>query len=114
MSADSFHHQVKLSMERRHGLHDYFDFLSCVEEARSGNVELKDMQFSDFYKWKDLKSDSKLKRYLDSCFKNMVAIKAVRGHYTLFYKTSHKNNTYEVLDFLQLKALKHGLIMPEQ
>lgn len=105
MSADSFHHQVELAMKRMGIINDFFDFLSCVNSARSGNVEVKDMSTSDFFDWKDLKSTTKLKRNTELRFKNMVSIKAERGSYVLYFKTEH-GGPFQELDFLQVKYMR--------
>jgi len=38
MSADSFHHQVELSLKKSGKVYDFNDFVSCVQDANSGKV----------------------------------------------------------------------------
>jgi len=60
MSADSFHHQVELSLKRQKKTYDFEDFGKAVEAANKGNVNIKKMSFSDFVQWKDYKAQQKL------------------------------------------------------
>lgn len=53
MNADSFHHQVELSLNKH-----FEDFAS----ANSGRVEVLKTEISDFYKWEDYTSQAKLKK----------------------------------------------------
>jgi len=49
MSADSFHHQVELSLKRQKKTYDFEDFAKAVGAANKGNVNLKKMIYSDFF-----------------------------------------------------------------
>ena len=87
MSADSFHHQVELSLNRRVNVYDFSDYIACVEAANSGRVHVKVMQASDFSRWKDYSSQSKISRCQPRPYlADVVYIKAVRGRNTLAYK----------------------------
>ena len=92
MSADSFHHQVELRIKANGTVNDYYEFISYVQSAKSGQVEVKDMQFSNFFAWKDYQSAAKLKRNTGFRFKNMVVIRAERGAQMLFYKSTHDSS----------------------
>lgn len=61
-SADSFHHQVQLSLKKQKKTYDFEDFASAVSSANSGLVEVLKMEISDFYKWEDCTSKAKLKK----------------------------------------------------
>ena len=107
MSADSFHHQVELKIEQKGVLNDYFDLLTCIQAAKSGNVHVKDMAYSNFYECKNHESQYKLKKNIHLRFKNVSVIQAKRGFYKLFYKTTHAGD-FEVFDFLQNKKMNDG------
>lgn len=111
MSADSFHHSVEQSIKQVHELNDYFEFTSRVQAAWHGNVNVKDMSCEDFYDWKDLSSPTKLKKNPEYRLQNMVSIEARRGEEKLFFKKRHTEE-FKAMDFLQVKALKHGIPMP--
>ncbi|XP_050309760.1 uncharacterized protein LOC126745797 [Anthonomus grandis grandis] len=107
MSADSFHHQIELSMKRKQKIYDFSDFLDAVGSSCKGNVDVKAMNFNDFYVWKNMTSQTKLKKYLENrpYLSDMVQVVAEHGQYTLKYKKSFTGEFY-VLDFLMNKAMK--------
>jgi len=109
MSADSYHHQIEEAMRKMTSLHDFFDFLSCVECAQGGKAKVKEMAFSDFYEWADHSHRTKIKNHH---LRPMVAIEGTRGSFSLRYKTDH-DGEYQVLNFLYAKsARKGGIPMP--
>lgn len=55
MSADSFHHQVELSLKHQKKSYDFEDFTNAVGAANKGNVHLKKMSYSDFFNGKILR-----------------------------------------------------------
>ncbi|KAG5870187.1 hypothetical protein JTB14_032479 [Gonioctena quinquepunctata] len=89
MSADSFHHQVELSLKRQGKTYDFDDFLQAVGTSRKSKIDVKSMTHKDFYLWKDFKSQTKLNKDLNHPrLSNIVQIKASRGNYIVQYKTS--------------------------
>lgn len=62
MSADSFHHQVELALNRQAKTYDFHDFSTAVSSANRGKVHLIPMQHTDFYNWEDHTSQAKLKK----------------------------------------------------
>ncbi|XP_050299621.1 uncharacterized protein LOC126738363 isoform X1 [Anthonomus grandis grandis] len=66
ISADSFHHQIELSMKRKQKIYDFSDFLDAVGSSCKGNVDVKAMNFNDFCVWKDVTSQTKLKKDLEN------------------------------------------------
>lgn len=40
MSADSFHHQVELSMKKMGKIYDFFDFEKCIRNSNTGRVDV--------------------------------------------------------------------------
>lgn len=69
------------------------------------------MYFTDFYAWKDLIFQQKVKRPL---LANIKQLKAHRGSFSLKYKNSFDSNEeFKTLDFLCKKAMKKsGLFIP--
>ena len=49
MSADSFHHQVELSLKRQKKTYDFEDFAKAVGAANKGNVNIKKNEFFWFF-----------------------------------------------------------------
>lgn len=45
MSADSFHHQVKLSLKKQKKTLDFEDFEKAVQNANKGKVDVKVMNY---------------------------------------------------------------------
>ncbi|KAG5888259.1 hypothetical protein JTB14_009058 [Gonioctena quinquepunctata] len=55
MSADSFHHQVEMSLKRYGKVYDFVDFKNAVQNANSSRVVLE-MTLEFFFEWQDLSS----------------------------------------------------------
>lgn len=107
MSADSFHHQVELSIKKKGKLYDFNDFVDAVQKAQKSKAEVKSMRYQDFFKWKDFKSQAKLNKNPEKVYlANIVQIKATRGKMFLEFKTAYEKETFEKLDFLCKKAIK--------
>lgn len=88
MSADSYHHQVELSLKNQGKVYDFYDFQKAIESSRKSQVEAKPMDFSDIYLWQDFSSAVKKRKETTPYLSQIVRVKAVRGLYTLKYKTS--------------------------
>jgi hypothetical protein len=43
MSADSFHHQVQMSLNKTKKIYDFTDFKDCMQRAISSKVTVKNM-----------------------------------------------------------------------
>lgn len=91
-------------------VYGFANFVSCVQLANSGKVEIKEMKLKDFFVWSDYSSaykinHSKPRPYL----KDIVEVVAGCVKYMLSYKTkfSSDSSTLE-LDFLKLKSAKGG------
>lgn len=116
MAADSFHHQVELSLKRQNKTYDFEDFVSAICKARKKNkVEVKIMSYKDFYFWNDLKSQAKVKQDINRpLLAPIKQLKATRGCFVLKYRNSFDSNEeFKTLDFLCKKATKKsGLVTP--
>lgn len=107
-SADSFHHQVELSLQRTKNVCDFNDFVEAVRTSNSGLNVSKVMDVHDFYKFCDFHSEQKMRALKDREYvKNFTVVKVVRGEYNLFYKKSHADEEFSSLNFLQVKILKN-------
>jgi len=109
MSADSFHHQVELSMKRQGTLYDFADFCEAVRTANSGRVDLRSLEATDFSNWCNHSSIHKINKtnprpYLSQ----MVCVTALRGSKSLTYKRSFDSEPLE-LNFLTTVAFKQGI-----
>ncbi|KAG5874401.1 hypothetical protein JTB14_016768 [Gonioctena quinquepunctata] len=113
ISADSFHHQVELSLKKIGKVYDFDDFVKAVQKAQKTNTEVKVMSHQDFFKWKDLKSEAKLKKQKKRIYlSDIVQIKATRGHFFLQSKSSFTGE-FEKLDVLYRKAMKRSGILSQ-
>lgn len=112
MSADSFHHQVEKSLQKKGKVWDFEDYKECVQSANSRNVKVIDMKLEDFYVWKDYASKTKLKKITPKLvLRNIVEVKVVKNCKEIFFK-KHFNEEYEKLNFLIAKHAKSGLSRP--
>lgn len=103
MSADNFHHQVEHQLKRQGKTYDFYDFVDSVAAANNGKVTVKNMQFTDFYKWKDHHSIHKMKNPSNDIkpyLSELVYVLAERGSYSIKYKNKFEGELQE-LDFLK-------------
>lgn len=88
MAADSFHHQVELSLKRNPKVYDYDDFCNNVQQANSGKVNVIKMQLSQFFNFTDYTSKYKLQKLTDRIYlNNMICLYFKRGNFFFSYKT---------------------------
>ncbi|XP_072162574.1 uncharacterized protein [Bemisia tabaci] len=113
MSADSFHHQVELALKRQGKTYDFGDFASAVAAANNGKNLVIPMQHQEFFNWVDYASQAKLKNAAVRVYlKDIVYLKAVRGDFQLYYKSSYDGD-FKTLDFLKKIAAKtDGMPVP--
>lgn len=107
MSADSFHHQVELSMKNRtnSAVYDFADFVDAVQNANDGRIYCKEMNFFDFAEWPDSSSLTKINKceprpYVSDFTKLMF----VRGKKSMYYATDFDGEFVE-LDFIMQKDM---------
>lgn len=106
MSADSYHHRVEQSMQKKGKVYDFNDFVDAVKNAQKPS-EVKVMAVSDFYEYADLSSQHRLRKLTPRVYlRNIVVIVARRGLYTLDFKTDNNQDVDETLDFIQIKYIK--------
>ena len=114
MSADSFHHQVELSLKRQGKTYDFDDFSKAVADANNQRVKVIPMNFEDFFEWEDHTSQAKLKKSAERVYlKDIVHLKATRGEFNLFYKSNYSDSNFKTLDFLKKNSAKeNGMPFP--
>lgn len=111
MSADSFHRQVKKSMERNHYVYHFLDFDDAVQAANSGKVKVVNMDFSDCSQRQDHSSKYKLKNMKPRVYLfDIVLLKAHRGNMTLEFST-YFDAPLRKLNFINSKV-KNGIPKP--
>lgn len=112
MSADSFHHQVELSMKKMVKIYDFRDFKNAVESANSGKVHVHEMKINDFFTFNDCAASRKISMTKPRPYLNdMVQVKFTKGEYTINYKTSFEGESIN-LDFIKAGFLKNGFPLP--
>uniref|UniRef100_A0A6P7FI53 Uncharacterized protein LOC114330444 n=1 Tax=Diabrotica virgifera virgifera TaxID=50390 RepID=A0A6P7FI53_DIAVI len=80
MAADSFHHQVEMSLKRMTKVYDFNDFIQAVSNANSSKVNVHSMKIGDFFKFTDYISKHKLKNMNPRFYlKDIVSLKSERG-----------------------------------
>lgn len=113
MSADSFHHQVEVSLKKMGKVLDFNDFVTCVQNTNSGKVDVISMGIQDFFEWQDASSKFKLQKTVPRpLLQNMVEVSCTRGKQTIKYKRNFTDENYTELNFLTAKASKTKLPKP--
>uniref|UniRef100_A0A6P7H6U8 Uncharacterized protein LOC114347807 n=2 Tax=Diabrotica virgifera virgifera TaxID=50390 RepID=A0A6P7H6U8_DIAVI len=111
MAADSFHHRVEQSLNRKGKVYDFVDFVDAVKTS-TRNVEVIDMAFNDFYNWKDESSQYKITRLVPRPYlQQMVEVQFIRGFHTFGYKTSFEGEIISA-NFLKANIQKNGIAKP--
>nr|CAI5863597.1 unnamed protein product [Callosobruchus analis] len=114
MAADSFHHQVELSLKRKKKVYDFDDFCEVVERANSARVDVIKMQITQFFSFTDYTSKYKLQK-LDAriYLKDMVCIHFKRGNHFFSYKTEIENEFIDSKDIFMKKYVNGTLTKPQ-
>lgn len=108
MSADSFHHQVELSMKNRENssVYDFADFVDAVETANGGRTICKELNFFDFAEWRDFSSTTKLTKTEPRAYVHDFAkLMFVRGKKVMLY-ANDLDDEFTELDFIMTKEMK--------
>lgn len=108
MSADSFHHFVEQSMNKKGKIYDIKDFVDAVENSvKSGKVEVKSMEIKDFFNYKSHVSQKKNKDGDGNrvYIKNIVQFMAKRGSYCFYLKKNFHDIEYTELSCFKSKNL---------
>ncbi|XP_050547348.1 uncharacterized protein LOC126909029 isoform X1 [Daktulosphaira vitifoliae] len=116
MSADSFHHQVELSMKQMGKIYDFCDYEKSIKNSNKGHVDVKVLDGKDFFDWKSECSIYKLKKNINRPMLNsLVHIRAERGLKYLLYSCTYDEYTpLRMLDFLKPSYLKNDFVRPQQ
>ncbi|KAL2089719.1 hypothetical protein ACEWY4_014407 [Coilia grayii] len=101
MSADSFHHGVEQEMRQRQGggVYDFEDFVSVVANSNSKKVEVIELKNEAVRAWMDGHSAAKVEEM--PSLAELKVIQLRRGSRSMFVKTSHEEEDFTELDFLQ-------------
>lgn len=114
MSANSFHHQVELSMKNRENsaVYDFDDFVDSVGKANDGRNYCKEMSLFHFADWPDRSSITKINKCAARPYINdFTKLLFVRGKKTLLYANSF-DDEFKELDFIMTKEM--DLTRPKQ
>lgn len=115
MSADSFHHQVELSIKNMGKIYDFYDYENSIKNANNGHVDVKALDIKDFLDWKLECSIYKLNKQISRpMLNNIVHIRTERGLKYLLYSCTYDEYTpYRMLDFLKPSYLKKDFEKPQ-
>ncbi|KAG5869114.1 hypothetical protein JTB14_024345 [Gonioctena quinquepunctata] len=112
MSADSFHHQVEMSLKRHGKVYDFADFEDAIQNANSSRVVVLEMTLKNILEWQDLSSLYKINKTVPRPYvKYIVQITVSRGDKNLEYKSDYDLPAVS-LNFLK-SVIKNGLSMPK-
>ena len=98
MSADNFHHQVEQRMRQKKNVKDFLDFVDVVSSCGQSLV-MKCNDFFDFRKGVSQANYTREKPKLEQ----VQVIKFERGRIKMFWKESHKSESFKSSKFLQKK-----------
>ncbi|KAG5879796.1 hypothetical protein JTB14_027204 [Gonioctena quinquepunctata] len=114
MSADSFHHQVELSLSRHGKVYDLSDFENAVGATCSEKTVVKSMQHEYFAVWPSCVSNYKLNKFVTRPYLNdLVYIKAERGKDTLLYRLCYDEYCpLQELNFMTKKGVEKAKSPP--
>ena len=98
MSADNFHHQVERRMRQKKNVEDFQDFVDVVSTCGQSLV-MKCNDFSDFPKGVSQDNYTREKPKLEQA----QLIKFERRSIKMFWKESHKSESFKSSKFLQKK-----------
>lgn len=113
MSADSFHHQVELSLNKMKKVYDFEDFLNAIKNS-SNKVDVRALSPSDFRKWEDHASQPKLKNKQRLYLRDIKQIRVTRGSYSFGYNLTYEEKPdLPQFDFLKAKVLKSNISVPK-
>ncbi|KAG5877001.1 hypothetical protein JTB14_020655 [Gonioctena quinquepunctata] len=113
MSADSFHHQVEISLKRHGKLYDFADCKNAVQNANSSRVVVLEMTLEIFFEWQNLSSIWIINKTVPQPYvKDIVQITVSRGDKNLEYKTDF-NLPAISLNFLKSSVIQNRFSMPK-
>lgn len=102
MSADSVHHGVEKEMKNQHSenVYDFEDFRRVLEKSNSGQMEVIELQVSDFRNWIGQQSTKQLREKDRPRLAGLEEIQFRRGSRLMFYK-HHTEDEFREFDFLK-------------
>lgn len=113
MSADQFHHQVETKL-RNTKVYDFDDYVARVKSVNSMKTIVKEMNFTDFYKYDECVSQHKIRNSSPRIYlKDITHVKAERGYFTLKFKKDQDDEDFQILDFLQNNKVLKNKTFPE-
>lgn len=112
MSADSFHHQVELSLKRQKKTYDFNDFTQAVKTANNGKVVVECVSISQIADWKNCCSITKINKLEPRPYlRNISEIIFKKGSLLISYRTFENDKFLTNIDLLQEKHKKKFNLM---
>lgn len=116
MAADGLHGKIEQVVRKKGNVEDFKDFKDCCKKA-SSRMNVTEMKCTDFFKLENkLKSVNRKKKSSEGdCqlpyFKDIVAVKVVRGCSSLYIKTNFNDVDYTCFDNILKKQT--NLVFPQ-
>lgn len=111
MSADSFHHQVELSLKKQKKTYDFKDFTEAVQSSNKSHATVKCMDINDIADWKNCSSITKINKLNPRPYLREVSeIMFTKGKFSFSYRT-FANDLFIEVDVLQEKYKKNNNLM---
>ncbi|GFR99962.1 hypothetical protein ElyMa_006386400 [Elysia marginata] len=100
MAADSVHHSIERELRKCGDVRDWQEYVDTLGKAKCQTVSLES---SDFEDWPDLSNRQTINK-ANYKLASIVVAQFRRGHRSLFYKTSHREDSpFVCADFLKKK-----------
>ncbi|CAH1110446.1 unnamed protein product [Psylliodes chrysocephalus] len=111
MSADSFHHQVELSLKKQKKTYDFSDFSAAVQSANKGHVTVKCLNINEIADWKNCSSITKINRLNPRPYlRDVSEMIFTKGKLSFEYRT-FENSAFTEVDILQERFKKNPNLM---
>ncbi|KAF2904979.1 hypothetical protein ILUMI_01201 [Ignelater luminosus] len=110
-SADSFHHQVELSLKRQKKPYDFNDFTQAVKTANNGKVAVECINISQIADWKKCTSIIKINRLEPRPFLRDISKLIFRKETLLVSYRTFESDTFTDIDVVQEKYKRNIKLM---
>lgn len=116
MAADGLHGKIEQAVRKMGNVEDFVDFKECCKKA-SSRMNIVEMQYDDFLKLENKFKSFNRKKNLEQAndqlpyFKDIVAIKFIKGSEDLYVKTNYEDEEYGC--FSKLLKKNATLVLPQ-
>lgn len=116
MAADGLHGKIEQAVRKMGNVEDFTDFKECCKKA-SARMNVVEMQYNDFLKLENKLKTFSRKKKLEQVddqlpyFKDIVAMKFIKGSESLYVKTNYDDDDYSCRSNILKKNT--SLVLPQ-